>query len=546
MSSISPKFDRREFLTLSSLSAVGAVLAPGMFAPRRAIAIPERSRRAVGAFADPVMDPEQLRALARLAMDVATKDGAQFADIRIGDVREYNPAGPGNPGRLAFNFGYGIRARANGREAFVGSADPTPEGVIRATRTAVATARALGTIPGETLPFVPVPVVTGEWTSPAAIDPFAVSPDDHFFVRAGYNTWDRRTGATIYAGFHWEAGLRVFASTEGSLLTQRTTRVQPFAVVDFANWRLYGLRTWYHLPWFTPLTAGFETVLGPERHNQLEASVDEMAELATYPMGMADVGRRDVVLDGTAVAEVVGATITPTVSVGRILGEEQNAGGVSFLTPITTAIGYQIAAPSLTVWVEHSAPHFGAAQWDDEGVATTSFPLVDQGKVVNLLGTRANIAAIPRPANQPLRSPGSAFTADVMTVPGARPGTLTVRPAAGGQSLAGLTKTLTDGYVVRDAWMQMDQQAMTGTLNPYLMFEVKRGKIVRRIRDARLEFTTKKLLNGITALGDASSVAPGHNTIDGGLPWSRSTNVVTAPAAYVRDVNIATNTVSMG
>jgi len=532
---------RREFLAASSASAAALVLAP-----QRAVAIPARSRLAVNSFADPILTPDELRAFARAAMETATQEGAQFADIRIGDLREYIPAGVGSPGRLWFKFGYGVRARVNGREAFVGSADPTRDGVIRATRTAVATARGLGAISGPTLPFAQVPVVTGEWKSPVKIDPFEVSPDDHVYVRLGYNTWNRHTGVTIFSGFHWQNEIRVFASTEGSLTTQHMTRVLPFASVDFSSWRMFTLRTWYHLPWFVPQTAGFEAILGPERHNQLEAAIDDMAELATYPVGKAEVGRRDVVLDGTALAEVLAVTVTPSVSVGRILGEEQNSGGVSFLAPIESAIGQKIGSPVLNVWVEQGAPHYGAAQWDDEGVATTAFPLVEHGKVSNLLATRANVAALTQGTGQPALPRGSAFAADLMAVPGARPGTLAVRAAGNGPSLAELTKTLGDGYVIRDAWMQMDQQASSGTLNPYLMFEVKRGKIVRRAPNGRIDFVTKKFLGAITALGGESSVGPGHNTIDGGLPWSQSHNVITAPAAYVRDATIVSSALSVG
>jgi len=532
---------RREFLARSSAVVAGLALTPY----QRLFAVPLRSRQPIDSFAPPVLDAEALRQLARTAIDAAVHAGAEFADVRVSDRREYFPQ---FNGRLAFEFGCGVRVRVAGREAFAGSADSTPDGITRAAQSAVSMARALAAVSTPGLPLAPAPVVTGEWTAPIDIDPFTVAPDDHMFVGSGYTTLGRRHGADVTGGFFWRNETRVFASSEGSLITQHWTRCMPYFSAEFRHWRLYGIPTWLHIPAFMPCTGGFETVLGAERHDQFEAAVDEMAELAKYPVGLAEVGRKDVVLDGNALGALLGGTLIPSLSLGRVLGEEQNAGGTSFLSPPETVLGQTLFSPQLTLRVAQGMPYDGAMRWDDEGVATTPLTLVDRGAVVNYLGTRATLpvlATLPGRSKGATASPGTAFSPEVWTLPSSSPATFVAQANASGPSLAELVKTVKNGFVMRDAWIEGDQQGAGGALHPYMMFEVQNGKITRRVIQARIEFATKKMLHSIDGVGNARSVAPGYGYAGGGLPFSTYSYTVCAPAVLLKELNIVSNHVSV-
>jgi len=515
----------------------------------RAFAIPVRSTRTVASFAPPLMSPDVLRTLARRGIEAAVHAGAQFADLRVSDRREYRAGGVNDPGLLSFTYGYGIRVRVNGGEAFVCGADPTPEGIVQAAQQAVVTARAVAAVSAPAVPLVLVPAVTGEWQAPIAIDPFAISPDEHVFASAGFNYYGRRCSALIRVAFGWESETRVFASSEGTLLTQGWTRFQPRVTLDASNWRLGWHTSQLVHPGFVPCTAGFEAILGDAPHTRLEAASAELEALMRYPFGPVEVGRGAVVLDGHAAASLLSATLVPALSLERVLGDEQDIGEGSFLAPPTVAMGEPLFAPHLHLAVEQGMPHFGAMQWDDEGVATTSFPLIEQGAIVNYLGTRASLAewthdaSLEKPVQRPRppHVPGCAFALDVMTQPSSRPGALTMHPVASGPSLADLIKTMQSGYLVRNASVQVDQGGAGGILRPHFLFEVRRGAIVRRVLDARLEFSTRKLLAGMTAVGNAETVDTARGYVPGGVPWSLAFHTLTAPAVQCRDINIAAN-----
>jgi predicted Zn-dependent protease len=383
--------------------------------------------------------------------------------------------------------------------------------------------------------------VTGEWTAPIEIDPFGVSPDDHAFVTAGFTTWGR-PGGGIQADFRWLSETRVFASSEGSLLTQSSTRIIPNVAIGGGNWHLSAAHvgSGFTLPEFVPATAGLEALLGPACHEALERATDEMRRLLDYPLGIPEVGRKPVLLDGQAHAMLVLRTLAPALSLGRVLGDEQNADGTSLLAPISEVLGQRLFSPLLNLGVTHGMPQFYGTPWDDEGVARTACPLIAQGAVVNYLSTRATGHALTT-SESVRRAPGVGLASDVTAVPRGSAGAFAVQPAASGPTLDTLTRTISDGLLVRNAWVSADVQGAGGTLSPNMLFEVRGGKIVRRLIGARLEFSTRKLLKGILTVGGASTVAPAVWETANGVPPSPQILMVTSPAVHLHDINVVTN-----
>ena len=491
--------------------------------------------------------------LATTAIEAATHAGAEFADIRVSELRTFEiPLRL--DGSLVMTLGYGIRVRVQGREAFVGAVDATRDGVVHAAQRAVAAARDHAKTAAPARPMVATPVVKGEWTSPTKIDPFAISPDDHVVILNGITTWHRRLNVDVWGILTWESETRVFASSEGSLMTQRATRVEQMVEVEGGTWRSYpGDR--FLVPGIVSQTAGVEAVLGDRMHARFEEAVEDMSQIIKAPRGHAEVGRKDVVLDGANFGAVLARTVIPALFLGRALGEEQDGEGTSFLAPPSDIVSKELFSPLLNVWVEADAPAYGAMRWDDEGIATHSVPLIEQGKVQRYLGTRANADAmttIPVDGTTVLDSTASpsavrgatlgvAYARNVLTLPSARPGAVSVRPPATGPSLTELAETLHNGYLVRNGSLVVDQQGAGGAILPRVLLEVQRGKITRRILKTRLEFSTQKLLRNILALGGPKTVAAANNQVSGGLPWNSTMCVAQAPAVVLKDLNIMTN-----
>jgi len=547
---------RRAFLTQSSLALAGGLWSRRAFAAttrQPVVAIPMRATRAVSSFAPPLIAPGTLRALARTAIEAATKAGAHYADIRLGDRREFRCVGGEGTiqGGLDFTYGYGLRVEVDGATAFIGGTDPTPEGLVLAAQSAVATARGLAKITSTPVTYTPVPVVTGEWRAPIEIDPFAVSPDDHAYAIAGFprlNESFRGPVSLDWVDVKWSAETRVFASSEGSLVTQHLAGVLPeFTIGGVSQDPAFSMHE-RQLPQKTtvlPLsTVGFEQILGIEMRERAERAMQDLLPWTQYRLAYGDVGRKELVLDSPVSAAVIGQMGIPALALDRVLGEEQDVTGTSFLAPPDEILGQPLFAPSLNVSIAAGGTHYGRARWDDDGVVPQSRRVIERGAVVNYFATRTNIQALDgwyAKRNLPLQLLGVSRTPDVGDAPRPIPGACVVESVPNGPSLTELAASMTDGVIVRDGYINVDQQGAGGAIIGAMMFEVKKGVITRRLLNMQLEFSTKQMLKGILAVGGPSTENTITNWLAGGVPVKTMPQAVTAPALRIRDANLTSN-----
>jgi len=545
--------NRRSFLQRVSAVAAGSVLAP-RFGPSlgaMAVPVPARSSQALETFVRPVFEPAMLRTLATTAIDAARQAGATWADIRLGDRRAFG-CGQLNAG-LTVTCGFGLRVRVNGAAAFVGGSGLTTDTVVAAARSAVATARGLArtatTASDGAGALAPVPVVTGEWATPIAIDPFAVSVDDHVFVAHSVESqWDgllSRTFQTTFLGYYFTRETRVFASSEGSLVTQVLSNVETGS--DFRK-MVWGLQPFedlvFPIPGIHPCAGGFEVAVQPNRVEHLQVAAEALARYAELPSGTLDVGRHDVVLDGRAHAYLVGEVILSALSLDRALGHQIDLAGTSFLAPPEEVVGTRVFSPLFSCAVAAGMPNYGAARWDDEGVATTALPLIDHGTVVNYLSDRTTFPARPRVAavSSSTTVPGLARTTDFDVAPYAMPPAVTVPAAATPAPLDALARQLGKGLLVHGAYVAVDPRGYGGWIMPAMMCEVRGGVPVRRVFGSRLMFSTKRFLATLSAVGDASTLDTTLvRTVVPGLPWRLMSRTVTAPAALYHNADVVSS-----
>jgi len=554
---------RRAFLTTltnSSLAVAGgwwsrSALAQTLATGRgNVVAVPMRARQTVSSFAPPLVNPDTLRTLARAALEAATRAGARSADIRLGDRREFQCYGSegGFMGGLQFTYSYGLRVEVDGVIAWIGGTDPTPERIVLAAQSAVATARGLAKInttmrraPSE---YAPLPVVTGEWRAPLQIDPFAVSPDEHTYALAGFPRLNQTFRGPVAVGeinVTWTAETRVFASSEGSMVTQYLAGMRPdIKISGFSNDPAFsGIeRLMPHTIAVLPLaTAGFEAVLGIAIRERVEQAMHDLVPWTQYRLGQGDVGRKELILDGPVSAAVIGQTVIPALALDRVLGEEQDVSGTSFLAPPQEILGQPLFAPVLNVSVVTGGTHFGRVQWDDDGVAPQTHRVIEHGAVVNYFTARTNVQTLRdwyTQRGQPVQPLGVARTLDVGDVPRPIPGACAVESVPNGPSLMELAASMEDGVIVRDGYINVDQQGAGGSIIDPIMFEVKKGVITRRLLNMRVEFSTKQLLKDILAVGGAGTESTITNGLIGGVPVKGIEQTVTAPALQIRDGNL--------
>ena len=502
-----------------------------------------------------------LRRVATTAIEAAIHAGADWADIRVSDHRRVSFSGDTREGSIGLTCGFGLRVRVQGTEAFVGGSEPTPENVVAAAKSAVATARRLvshATPMGPAAALASVPVAHGEWRTPIEIDPFSVSVDDHVFVSSSHDKvpYDgplqraaRYHGGIVESGWYYTSETQVFASSEGALVTQYLANVAAQAHVRLlSQWRAQrGEDFMLVVPSVHPCSGGFEVALQPDRFAHAHATMEEMIALAALPCAFMEVGRQDVILDGGLHAKLLANTLLPALSLDRVLGNTMDLTGTSLLTPPDAVLGQRLFAPLLTLTVAPEAPHFGAAKWDAEGVATTPVSLITNGVITNYLSSRATLATLVAQASSlaatqlPSVVPGVTQAA-VGTPPVEVPPALVLAPATTSCSLSELAKRLGTGLLARaSGWenVLVDPDGRGGYLTPGMLFEVKHGTITRRIRGARLMFTTKRLFPTLTAVGDTSTCqTPWYYRDLPGLPWQEAMLGITAPAGLYHNMDV--------
>jgi TldD protein len=552
---------RRDFLATTSLALASPLLPTRGGHVRRLPADAGRSRFSANAWLPDPVPGEELRALATHAMDAAKDAGAAYADIRLAErhwmTLYMSPAEPLLPNpRLEATIAYGVRVVVDGASAFVYGTTLTSDAVAAAARSAVRTARGYASKTTRLAELAPVPVVKGEWTTPHELDPFTVPLEDHAAVLGAYRAASIRVlHGRDTPGFgvmlDWTRERRVFASTEGALVTQGLFHAAPSMVV------LGDLRislTSLMIPGLMPMSGGFETVTNLARQDTIKRVTEEAVQLASLPRGTVDVGRYPVVFDGMALGAIVGQTLGPALELDRVAGLERDAGGDSFLKSPVERLGTQIATPLLSVTANRAPPSAVAVQWDDDGVVPREYTCIRDGRLMDYHTSRTTAPLLDdwyKSQGMPSRSNGSAVAPRAELPVMVRAPHLTVASASRTASLSDLCRDMGRGLLVRGVpHVSTDHQFVSASIAPggsnqfgvCEMFEIERGVPVRCMQGNAVEFTTPKFLQSLVALGDTTTTNSCAFDLYKGNPWKKAVQSVTAPAGVVKEVNvIATN-----
>jgi len=543
---------RRQFLVSSTATLASVALgAPSAHAlgthvshlrlPRTAAA----RRTTPGQWLPPTSSAEQFRALALVAMEAARGAGADFADIRMGVQRDFAAFGVG------ITVGYGVRACVNGTWSFQAGTTLTSDAVALAARTAVSDACTASVVNAKLhqprgLDWAHTPVVSGEWRSPVDVDPFAVTLNDYIHVSRAAAEVGRRLGEGVETNciIGWQIETRVFASTDGSLVTQEWTRggalLSATAVLPNPDEQVEIV-----VPDVVRHSVGFEAALDPAIPERLTVAAEQAIrwrELRQSPF--TDVGRYSVVLDGAAMAGVLGYTVSNALDGDRVADFEADASGRSFLTPVAEIVAATTPqfSPLLTMTSGRTAPSLTAVQWDDDGVVPDSYTLIERGRVIDYHTTREtapHVAACYAAHTQPLRSHGRCLAPTPGSVPMSFGGDVRVNPGSERVSVDDLMRDMGRGFCVMGASVRASPGLTGGFIRSPLVVEVQQGKPVRRLRNVWFAFTIKSVASkALVALGDARTLGTATVTTQKGMPWQTMEYPMTAPAAFCKEVDV--------
>jgi TldD protein len=545
---------RRGFLRQASIAAAFGTVGVPLARADRSAGIARAAVRDAGAY---VVDPDMVRALALHAVDAASAEGVDFADVHLTRTLSQNPwnayetiglwAGPDTE-----MLGVGVRVLVNGAWGFAASGEWSMDEVVRLAREAVAQARAnAGRVPRH-VTLDAAAAVTGSWATPIIRDPFLVSLDEKLdFAKSIAETAKQllprrtRTGGPAVLGtfeMSFSRQERAIATTDGTYVTQTVYASNGDLVVyvmDRTNTRAEGSAAARGLG---NVARGWEIFPSAKLLDQLPSLVARAEAIAALPAKPVDVGRYDIVCDAPTMGRLIGETIGAATQLDLALGYEANAGGTSYLGPDPFAmLGTSVASPLVTLTANRSRrAGLATVQWDAEGVMPSEFPLVSQGVLVDYQTTREQAAWLA-PWYQRhggiVRSHGCAEAANALSIPMQMMPNLALAPSPSAASLDDLIAGTGKGVALLDSLVQADFQRRNGGLDGGA-YEIRDGKLSAKLLGADVSFASMPLWKSLTALGGAESVEDVGQATTKGQPEQTTLYTVSAVPAAFKNVAI--------
>lgn len=530
-------FTRRRFLRTGSVAAL-AVACPFSFA--------EAQRRIAVA---PRVGSPDLKALTEAALEAARAAGATYADVNFRSMLQeqsgldeqdlFSPY-------FATRYSWGVRALVNGYWGFVGlDGTATVDDIAQMARDATAEAKTAAKGKTRIVELAPTPVVTGTWTTPIEVDPFAVSYEEKYDYLAGLNDWVSRLWPDIrcMGGFSCRRDEHTFASSEGSYITQTTYLTR-------GNWGFLTERDWVmekngylSADFLSVAGAGWEYVRkSPIRERAMQLIEEALRSRRPKPV---DVGRYDIVFDAPAMAHFLDASVGTATQLDRAMGYKANGVGTTYLNDPAEMLGtFKVGSPLLTVTTNRSMPQGAATvKWDDEGVAPSEATLVKDGILADYQTTREAaswIASYYNRVGMPVRSNGCACVFG-SAPPMQRTPNLVMRPGTQNVTFEDLVKDTKRGLAVLGGGMiRTDFQALNGTFRYGRVYEVINGKLGTPIDNALVEYRAPEFWRNLKAIGGAQSAAPfGIEHWEDEKDDNRTPHTVSAVPAKVTGVAVA-------
>jgi TldD protein len=469
--------------------------------------------------------------LADAALSSAKKSGATYADVRVGRylqqfiiTREANVQNIVN----TESTGVGVRVIADGAWGFAATNNMSAEAVAEAARLATAIARA--NAKNQTAPVRLAPVKSvGEvsWKTPIRRNAMEVPLKEKVDLLLGVNAEAMKAGASfVNSQLFLVNEQKYFASTDESYIDQDVHRIwAPFTVtaIDKGTGKF---RTRDGLS--APMGLGFEYLEGraadkvtsPNGVISYGMSYDmtedaiAAAKQAREKLTAASVkpGRYDLVLDPNHLGLTIHESIGHPLELDRVLGYEANYAGTSFATLDKRRDRFQYGSEIVNVVADRTQPgSLGAVGYDDEGVKTKSWPLIQNGKLVDYQATRDQAHILGK--NE---SDGCSYADSWSTVQFQRMPNVSLQPGKAKLSLADMIKNVENGiYILGRGSFSIDQQRYNAQFGGTLFYEIKNGQITRPLEDVAYQMRTPEFWNACSATCDASDYRMFGSFFDG-------------------------------
>ncbi|PZG18973.1 TldD/PmbA family protein, partial [Spongiactinospora gelatinilytica] len=348
---------------------------------------------------------------------------------------------------------------------------------VRATAArAVAAARAAATASAERVTLPPRPPASGRYATEVAVDPFALGAD----VRHGL-LGDALSAATAPARVvSAEVGLsakrqhRHYADSAGSRQHQHLMEAGAMVMAFASDGHEVQRRSYPNSFHGNTAGAGWEYVESLALVREAARVGEEAVALLTAPA--APSGVADLVIGPAQMALQIHESCGHALELDRILGDESNFAGASFITP--GALGtLRYGSPAVNVTADPTMPGTrGSFAWDDEGTPARRRRLIEAGVVVDFLSSRDSAARVGLESIGAARADGWAFPPVCFAT------NVFLEPGEG--TLPELLDRLGDGYYLDDnrSW-SIDERRLNFQFGTEVAYEVRGGRKGRLLKN---------------------------------------------------------------
>ncbi len=454
------------------------------------------SNRLFAADATSTKPSADLEKLGAVALNEAKRLKATYCDIRIVRMRgqttsiRLNPErGTGKTLTVPFatesgTFGFGVRVIANGAWGFSCSPFVNPAEIVRITGEAVAVAKANSVLQTKPVELAPVATYHARWVTPHEKDPFATPLAEKLdLIRAAASEVkknDRIFSSNAQLTFRSED--KYFASSEGSSIQQlylQSGGGVNATAVDTA--RALSKSRGFQAP---PSTAGYEIVPVMNLLENAARVREEVLEHLAAPQ--VTPGKKDLVLLPTHLWLTIHESLGHSTELDRALGYEANYAGTSFLT--IDKLGKQrVGSDLINIWGDRTNERgLATIGYDDDGVKTTKFPIIEKGIFTHYQTIRDQAHLIGEKESR-----GCCYADSWASVPFQRMPNVWLEPGPRETSLESLIAGVEDGILIDgDGSFSIDQQRYNFQFGGDAFWEIKGGKKGRMLRSVAYQAKT--------------------------------------------------------
>jgi TldD protein len=438
--------------------------------------------------------------LARYALDLAQRRGAEYCDVRIvKTTHQFLEVKNNRPETISTteNTGMGIRVLVDGAWGFAGNPDlkKTKVGIAveRAFDIAKASAGVVGTY-GRIVLSKLAPV-RASWHTPIEIDPFSVPINTKLdtLLAADKNMRSVKGIKVSTASMDLYKQEKFFVSTEGSEIEQTIIQtgggIAATAVGnDDVQTRSYpsSFRGQYN-------SCGYELINEINLPGNAVKTAEEAVALLTAKQ--CEPGEKTLILGESQLALQVHESCGHPTELDRVLGMEANYAGTSFMTT-ELLNNLQYGSPIVNIVADATAPKgLGTFGYDDEGVPAQRVYLIKNGLFTGYQTSRETAPVINLASNGTMRAESW------NDIPLVRMTNINLLP--GDSTLEEMIAGTDDGILLTTnrSW-SIDDKRLNFQFGTEIGWEIKKGKLGCMLKNPTYGGRTPEFWNSCDAIAN--------------------------------------------